>query len=315
MSKELPVSQSEDVAAQAGQRQQIGNPYLGISFAILAFFMFTLLGVFAKKLSDSMDVTAIVFFRNFISLILLGGYLVITKKLYQLKTNKPYVHLLRGLCGTAGIVATYMAYAHLSISQATVIFFSSSLIAPFLGLLVLKEKIGKHRVVAIMIGFTGIVIASQPDGEAQIFGIIVALIGAGLHAMGDLTLRWLGHSEDAKTTAFYFFLTATITMSVTLPFSDWMPDKDVMWMILALSIGAIIAQLALTQGYRMIDIPVVSSMKYTAIIWGALFDLTLWGLIPGTHVFAGGVIIIASNIYVVYRESKKSKSEQISNVT
>lgn len=314
MAKELPVSQSEDVAACAGKQASKSHPYIGMGFAVLSFFVFTLLGVFAKKLSDSMDVFAIVFFRNLFGVICLGGYLVYTKNLPLLHTGKPYVHLLRGLCGTAGIVTTYMAFAHLTISQAMVIFFSSSLIAPFLGLLVLKEKIGTHRIVAIMIGFAGIVIAAQPDAGAPLFGVIIAFVCAIFHAMGDLTLRWLGKSEDAKTTAFYFFLTATVTMSFALPFVDWMPDADVLWMLIALSIGALVAQLSLTQGYRMVDISVVSSTKYTALVWGALFDLSIWGIIPGVHVFIGGLIIIGSNLYVMYRENKRNKNDDMQRV-
>lgn len=290
------------------QNHTQSHPVWGVFFALSSFFIFALLGVFAKKLSDSMDVTAIVFFRNLIGIACLGGYLMYKGKLGILKTKKPGVHALRGLAGTAGIITTYMAFAHLTISQAMVIFFSSALIAPFLGVLILKERIGKYRALAIFIGFIGVVIAAQPESDARIIGVLIALAAAFFHAIGDLTLRWLGRSEDAKTTSFYFFVIATVTTAFAMPFIDWKPDMDVLWMLFALSFGALIAQLTLTQGYRMVDIPVVSSLKYTSLIWSALFDLTIWGLLPPSHVFIGGGIIIVSNLFMMYRESLRQKN-------
>lgn len=255
-----------------------------------------------------MDVVAMVFWRNLISLICISAFLFCRKDFKVLKTARPFAHLGRGLVGTAGIVATYGAFSYLSISQAVVIFFSASLLAPVLGVIFLKEQVGKYRWAAIIIGFVGVVIAAQPDETMQVIGIVVALAAAFLQGLVNLFLRWLGSTEDAKTTTFYFFLIATIATGFFLPFVDFIPDPDAVWMVLALGVGALFAQLSLSHAYRFAEVSIVSLLNYTALIWAAMFDLALWGIIPPVHVFIGGFIIVGSNLFILYRENRRSRT-------
>lgn len=285
------------------------HPLLGIACAAIAMFLFGIMGLFAKILSDDISPIAIAFYRNLTGVVLLGGFFVVARQFDYLHTKRPWAHFVRATIGTTGLVLTYSALAELSMSQATVLFFASSLILPVLGVVLLKEYVGLPRWIAILVGFGGVVIASQPFGTVGLIGVLLALGAALFHALVGICLRWLGRTEGTITTTFYFVLIGTICLIPFLFFVDATVPLEKIWMLILVGLAGSFAQIFLTGAFKFADSATVSPVSYTSLLWAAIFDFAVWSSIPTIYVLCGGAVVIGSNLFIIYREKALRTAE------
>lgn len=287
-----------------GTEDHQDHPLLGIACMAIAMFLIGIMGMFAKILSEDMSPIAIAFYRNTIGVMMIGGFFVATGQLSYLKTDKPFGHVMRATIGTTGLVLTYYTLSMLSMSQATVLFFASSLILPVLSVFLLKEFVGLPRWLAILVGFGGVVIASQPFGAVSAIGVIFALMTAFFHAFVGICLRWLGRTEGAMTTTFYFVFIGALCLVPFMFFVDASAPADKIWMVVCVGLSGSFAQVFLTGAFKFADSAAVSAVGYSNLVWAVLFDFIIWGTIPTLYVLSGGAIIILCNLFIVYREKR-----------
>lgn len=273
----------------------------GIVFALGAYFLFGLMQACAKILSEQHSVIEIAFYRNLIALVPLILYIISTGRYAILKTGKPKALLFRVMLGTIGLIVTFAAVKYLPMADATVIFFTGVLLTPAVAFFVLKEYIGPHRWAAIIIGLAGVILMVRPTGEAAMLGVIIAFTAASMHAVINVSLRYL-KTESSLTVTFYFVLCGTVVPGLMMPFVAHTPGMDELWLFLAVGIAGGVAQYFLTSAFRMAPATLVAMFNYTGLIWATLFDIALWQDVPDITVFAGGAIIIASQAYIVHRE-------------
>ncbi len=276
---------------------------LGVIHGLLAFFLLALMSVCAKLLSENHHVIEIAFYRNVIAFIPLMIYIAATRKTHLLKTTKPVAMFFRVLVGTAGLIITFAAFKHLPLSDATVIFFTATLLAPALSFFILKEHVGLYRWAAIIIGFFGVILMAAPSGEAKALGIAIAFAAAFMHALIHLFLRHL-KTESPLTVTFYFFLGGFLIPAIFMPFIARAPEPDEWLLFLGVGVFGGVAQYYLTSSFSKGPIAIIAPLNYTGLIWATGFDILIWSYIPGWPVFLGGTIIIGSNLFIIYREHR-----------
>ncbi|MCB1651836.1 MAG: DMT family transporter [Alphaproteobacteria bacterium] len=276
----------------------------GMAYALLSIFLLSVMSACAKTLSETHHVVETVFYRNAIALIPFLTYILVFKKYEYLKTNRPFRVMLRVLVGTTGLFVTFAAWKHLPLADATVIFFTSTLLAPALAFFILKEHIGPHRWSAILIGFTGILFIAHPSGEADLLGIAFAFCAALLHSCIHIILRSL-KTESHMMVTFYFILGGALIPALAMPFiaTPVHSEEIPIFLLLGLTGGA--AQILLAGAYRYAPVSVVAPFHYTGLIWASGFDILIWKTVPGWSVFVGAAIIITANLYILHRERKK----------
>ena len=163
---------------------------LGMSAAMAAFFMFTIMNMFAKLLSVNHSVIEIAFYRNLIaSLPFLVMVFAFGKREILVLRNKPGLVGLRALLGSISLITTFAAFSMMPMADTTALLFTSSLFIPVLGVLLLKESVGPYRWAAVLIGFIGVLIMANPSGQGNFLGIIIALSAAMMHAFLQILLR------------------------------------------------------------------------------------------------------------------------------
>ncbi|HRQ62221.1 MAG TPA: DMT family transporter, partial [Alphaproteobacteria bacterium] len=126
------------------------------------------MSLFAKFLGDYTGPIEVTFLRNAVGLIFLLGFFSVTGQMKAVKTTRPLVHLTRSALGTFGIVLGMWAYIVLPLGIATVFFFTMPLYTVLLSPLLLKEKVGWRRIVAVLVGFGGILIMALPELHGDI---------------------------------------------------------------------------------------------------------------------------------------------------
>lgn len=281
----------------------------GMLYGIAAFFVLAVMAVFVKLLGERFTVFEIATYRNFIPLIALLAYISATKKHHLFKTAKPRALLLRVTIGSIALILTFGAIKALPLANATVLFFTSTLLVPVLSLIFLDDKIGKHRIIAACVGFAGVLILARPGADFAGIGVMLALGAALGHAIIQIFLRYL-KTENPLTVTLYFCLGGAIIPAFFIPFDFTMPTLGDLPYLLAVGISGGLAQIFLTNAFRNAPATVISPFNYTGLVWASGFDILIWHLVPGWPVFIGGAIIIGSNLYILHRERLHERNKQ-----
>lgn len=283
---------------------------MGIIFAALNALMLAGMSLFAKLLSTYYGPVEVTFFRNIFSLLVIFGWLVYTRKLFILKTERPFAHLIRSAVGTIGIVLGAWALSIMPLAETTILLFTSPLWTVLLAYPILGERFGLYRLSAVLVGFLGVVIVANPTSDLNALPLLGIMIGLGWgfsSGMVDIMLRWLGKTENANTTVFYFVLFGTLTCGLHWPWADIRTDAfslNAFWIICGLGITGLLSLLFKTQSYRLAEASIIAPLMYSMIIWTMLFDYLFWDKAPGWNVILGATIIVASNAFILYRENK-----------
>lgn len=281
------------------------NIPLGIALMLGSVVLFMVLNAAVKALGESYPVNQIVFFRNAIALLPVSiAVLSGPTGARVLRTRRPLGHLWRTVIGLSTMCLIFWAYTLLPLADATALNFTSPIFATALSVPLLGERVGIHRWSAVVFGFIGVVVIVDPGAGMMNMGTIVALVAAFGQAVAVSTIRQLSRTEPSGTIVFYFTFLTTVFSALTLPFS-WTPIAS--WfdfsIFAAAGLSGGIAQLLMTRAYSLAPTPVLSPFNYVSIAIAALVGWLFWAEIPSVHTIVGSCIVIASGLYILYRET------------
>lgn len=278
----------------------------GMAAALGAFFMFTVMNVFAKLLSSTHSVIEIAFYRNLIaSLPFLFMVFVLGRREILVIRSKPSLVGLRAVLGAVSLMTTFAAFSLMPMAETTVLLFTASLFIPILGVFFLGEKVGPWRWAAVAIGFVGVVVMARPGGGVYLLGVVVALTAALMHATLQVVLRYLGRYESPETVTFYFMVIGTLVTALPLPFVAVTPTLAEVPLLFGVGLSGALAQWLLSTAFRNAPAAIVTVFNYSGIVWATLFGWLIWNDWPLPHVLVGAAIVIASNALIIWRESRR----------
>jgi drug/metabolite transporter (DMT)-like permease len=276
--------------------------------AMAAFFMFTVMNVFAKLLSVRHSVFEIAFYRNLIACMpFLFLVFVLGKREILVIRSKPSLVGLRAVLGALSLVTTFAAFSLMPMAETTVLLFTSSLFIPMLGVFFLAEHVGPYRWAAVAIGFAGVLIMAGPGGNMNVLGITVAISAALMHAALQIVLRYLGRYERPETITFYFLVIGALVMALPLPLVAVTPSMAEVPLLFGVGFSGALAQWLLTIAFRNAPAAIVTVFNYSGIVWATLFGWLIWKDWPLPQVLVGAAVVIASNGLIIWRESRTRK--------
>jgi len=286
------------------------NPVLiGVGFAVMQSVLFSIMAMMVKMVTESgHHPVEAMFYRSFIALLLCTLALAVTGKLPLVKKANLRNQISRGVIGSIGMVFTFMAFKMLPLSEVQSLLFAAPIFVVALSYPVLKEKVGIYRSTAALIGFFGVLLIAQPGTISNFAGGIVGIMAAFFHASVMIILRWLGKSEDAMVTVFYFSLVSTTATIIALPFFFTTPSLTTLPLLIGIGLCAYLLQVCLTKSYIYADASVIAPITYLNLFWVLMIDFFIWGYVPETMLLVGAGIIITSNFVIIYREAKLKKT-------
>jgi drug/metabolite transporter (DMT)-like permease len=171
----------------------------------------------------------------------------------------------------------------------------------------LGEKVRLHRWSAVIVGFVGVMIMARPvellSGSFNL-GVVVALGSALTSALAMAMVRQLSRSEASLTIIFYFSAIGAVLLGLAmLPFHFVVPSWHEMPLVVAVGLVGGTAQFFLTQAYRYSPASALSPFTYTALIWSTFLGWVVWAEVPSVATVAGAAIVIASGLYIIWRET------------
>lgn len=275
---------------------------LRLATAILLTAMFAVV-----KLADARGVTLFesLFYRQALALPLVLAVVLSGPGLASVKTQRPLAHVWRTMLGMTGMALNFLTFTLLPIAEATVLLFTVPIFATILSALVLKERVGRHRWSAVVLGFAGVLIVVQPGGSAlPMHGVAVGLAAAIVVSAINITLRQIGRTENATTTVFWFTVLSALPFGALMPVMGQPHDTATFALLLALGLMGGLAQLTSTASLRLAPVSVVLPIDYSSLIWSALAGWLVFSTVPSPNLWLGAPLIIASGLYIVYREHR-----------
>ncbi len=284
----------------------VEKPFKVFLLAAGSTAVFAGMNLFVKLASETQSVPQIMFFRNALAMVPILYFMLLLKDRAVFRTARPKDHFIRAGVGLCGMVCGFSSFALLPMAQATAINFASPLILTALSVPLLKEKVGPHRFGAVIVGLFAVLFMLQPTGEGSHLGNGLALLGACFGAFAMISVRRLGATEHALTIVFYFTLAGIIAGFIGMLFF-WKPIVTPVSLVYLIATGLFggIGQILLTYSYANAPAAYVSPFAYLAIIFSALFDIVIWGNVPGWNTLIGSGVIILCGLYVIFREVLK----------
>jgi drug/metabolite transporter (DMT)-like permease len=281
---------------------------LGMVASMGAFFMFSVMLVLAKLLSTNHSAIEVAFYRNAIGSVpfLFMAFALGRREILVLRSQFRLVGL-RAVIGTLSLTVTFMAYSMMPLAEVTALLFTSSLFIPILGVIFLRESVGKYRWAAVVMGFAGVAIMAQPSGNVYLLGIAVTLCAAFMHAILQIILRYLGRYESPETVSLYFFVIGTFITAMAMPFVSVTPTTGEIPLLIGVGLSGAAAQWLLSTALKNAPATIVSVFNYSSIVWATAFGWLIWNDFPLPTVMAGAAVVIASNILIIWRESRLGK--------
>ncbi len=290
----------------------------GILYMLLASLSFAAMGGFAKVVSQVLPPVEVTFFRNIFGVVLVG--LAIYKVPLKQKGGRPFLLLFRGSMGFAALLAYFYIMAHIPLGTAVTYNKTSPIFVAIFAYLFLNEKLHKSALLAIVIGFIGILLVAQPEGGAftkyDILGIFSG-IGA---ALAYTSIRELREYYDTRaivmsfmgvgTIAPLFLMLITPYVTVSEEF-DWMFAEFVMpvgieWLyVAAVGVSATVSQLLMTKAYELTKAGIVGTISYTNIVFAVVIGVMLGDPIPDFWTVLGIILVIMSGLLVALSKGNK----------
>jgi drug/metabolite transporter (DMT)-like permease len=211
-------------------------------------------------------------------------------------------YLLMSLCG-------FYAFAVLPLAQVYSLLFTGPLMITLLAVPILNERLGLHRLGAILVGFAGVMVVLRPGGELEPgLGHLAAFGAAFGSALAAVSGRKVSDVERSAVLLLYPMLAAFVLTAIALP-SVYKPvpieDIGLFGVVAALNFAATLTVVA---AFRHGEGAVVSPMNYSQILWATGFGALFFDEYPDTATLAGSALIIASGCYILLREQVGSGS-------
>jgi drug/metabolite transporter (DMT)-like permease len=289
----------------------------GIVFANLAVLTFTLMDAIIKGVSAEFPTGELIFFRNLFAFIPLLLYVWLRGGGLTFRTRNIWGHVMRGGFGVTSMFFLFYSYLVLPLSDAIALGLSGPIFVTVLSVPVLREQVGWRRWSAVIVGFVGVVIMTRPGPGVFDIDAVWPLLGAVFYAFAMISIRRLGSTEPSSTIVFYFSAFSVLASFITIPFGLF--DADFKWVmphriwpfveVFAIGILGGTAQIFLTNAYQRARASVVAPFDYTALVYGFLLGWGFFGEVPDTFLIVGGLIVVASGVYIIHRETEVARAQ------
>ena len=274
---------------------------------IMSIVLFSIMLIFIRKASENLHILEVVFFRNLLAFFVMLPILKSTG-LVAIKMNNTKLFFVRGFFGAIGMLAGFTCLTLIPLAQATAISFAQPIFITIGATIFLGEIIKVRRIVAIVLGFIGMLIIVQPGVNSFSFGIMLAIIAALAHSLNALIVKKLTLTETPQAIITWMvIILIPITLIPALVVWEW-PSFETWLYLWGIAIVGSLAHFLWTKSYSMVDITSLQPIEFIKLPIIALLGWIIFSEIPGTWTWVGGLIIFISTIYISHREAKATNS-------
>jgi drug/metabolite transporter (DMT)-like permease len=280
-----------------------GRRLVGIALMCGALICFAGLDSSAKWAGRSVDPLVTTWARYTFSVVLVSFVLNPITTPGLTRTRRPWLQIGRSLLLLVSTALNFLALQHLQLTQTVSIQFAAPLIIALLGGPLLGERIGARRLAAVIVGFLGVLVITRPGLGGVHPAALYSVAGAVCYALYNISTRFLAAHDSSATTLFYSGLAGVVVMTPILPFVWTTPPDLLTWVLLAATgmFGAV-GHWLLILAHARAPAGVLAPFIYTQLLWMLAAGYLIFGDVPDRWTLVGAAIVIASGLYLLYRE-------------
>ncbi|WP_281929088.1 DMT family transporter [Roseibium album] len=298
------VQDSQD--AQAGGSLTEAAPLAGIGLIVLACLSFSFLDATAKYLIESVPTLQIVWLR-FVSHVILSFLLFrVWKNPALFKTKRPMLHIVRAFCLLGITIFNFLAVRYLQLAETTAIMFAAPFVITALAGPMLGEWAGPRRWIAIVIGFLGILVVTQPGLGNMHWAAVYSVASMVFYAIYAILTRQLTGTDSSAGMLIISGIVAAIAMAPA-GLTVWVTPPDLWSWVLLFATGVFGGggHYLFIMAHRIAPAPVLAPFIYTQIVWMIALGFLVFGDVPTVTTIIGAAIVVGSGLYILYRERKR----------
>lgn len=293
---------------------------LAVALSVGAMAVFGLVDNFIAMAAETGSLWQFHMLRAALALVLLVGAARFAG--WSLQVKSPGAITIRTLFSGTAMIIYFGCLGYMPIAQAVAGLFTAPLFVVIFSALIWKERIGPRRIIAVLLGFLGILLVLRPNA-AGIGPLTVAPVIAGAcHAMGTiLTRRWCAEEGTlAVIGAFFlmmFFVGTTGVLGVAMFVTDaplgadgfvfrgWTPLNWVFGTVVVVqAVGSLVAVGMMIRSYQLAEPSFITVFENTIIVFATLWAVILWGDIPDAVALIGIALIISAGVIIALRTSE-----------
>ncbi|UIJ70844.1 DMT family transporter [Aurantimonas sp. HBX-1] len=258
----------------------------------------------AKALTATYSPLQILFLRNLVALPFAVLIAVRMGGTAALRSHRPVTHLMRGLLWISAAFLFFSSLKYLALAEATALVFVAPLFITAISALFLREHVGWRRWLALLAGFTGVLIAVRPGAAAFQPASLLPVGTALFYALLMISARWVDRRESVWTLLLYLTGAGALLSSLVVPFV-WVPVQPAdYWLFAAIALFGTAGMTLMTQAFRLAPAVVVAPLDYTALVCATVIGWLFWNELPDAPVFVGAAVIVASGVFTIWRENR-----------
>ena len=304
---------------------KISTPFFALGLLTIAMGIIPLNDALIKLMSKDVPLGEIVAIRAVFTLILLGIFSHSLRSMLALPARVFWLFFARGMCLVLAMVLFFVSLGSLPLASVIAIFFVSPLIITVLSVPLLGEKIGWHRLTAVISGMLGVLFIIQPGGlEFQIETLLVlgAALSYAVFQIWTRRLKTVGNLAGMVAvqhvcylavglifTAINFISPVDYSGNPTVDFllrSPTLMSYTHIFYLVICSFSVLLLSFASSNAYRSVEASLIAPFEYVAIPLGVVWGILIWNEWPDKMALIGIVMILAGGLYTLYRENIKS---------
>lgn len=274
---------------------------------IAATLLFALTAALAKWAVKAYPVGEVMFLRSLSTFLIGAAFILPVTGFSVFATQKPWAHVARGLSQAFSQTFSVLAYSMMPLAGAIAINFSAPLFSALISIVWLKERSGPVRWGALLIGFFGVLIVTDPGADSLQLGALFALANAVMYGSVTVAVRGMSKTESANTLMMWQIATLAVFHSFLLVFGFRMPTIFDGAMLLLSGATNVAGQYFWTQALRLAPTTAVSPFYYLMLVWAMVIGFLAWGEVPTPGLLIGSAIVVSSGLALLWHESKRRK--------
>jgi drug/metabolite transporter (DMT)-like permease len=283
---------------------------IGIALMCGAVALFACLDATGKYLLRYMDPLQVVWARYLGAFLLALIFLNPVTKPKMMTTSRPLLQIGRSSLLLGSTALNFFALRYLQLDEALAILFSTPFLVALLCGPLLGEWVGWRRWTAISVGFMGVLLVARPGFGGLHPAALLSFSSAICYALYAISTRVLARTDSSETTLFYSNLVGAVVMLPVIPFV-WTTPDSVFVVALMVLIGALGSggHYLLICGHRLAPASTLAPFIYTQVVWTTTLGFLVFGHVPHQWTIIGGLVVVASGLYLLNRERKVGKAE------
>jgi drug/metabolite transporter (DMT)-like permease len=300
-----PVAGAADLKEIVGRTEDVPR---GIVFMIIATILFAVASAASKWLVAVYPVGEVLFLRSFSSFIACAVLLFPITGLSVYATRRPRDHIARGLSQSISQLCLILAFSLMPLAGAVAINFSAPLFAAVVSIVWLKERAGYVRGSALLIGFFGVLVVTNPGANSLTLGALFALTNAVMYGTVTVAVRGMTRTESANTLVIWQASVLAFSHCFLLFFGWRSPTPIDAAMLFGTGFVNAIGQWFWTKALHLAPAPAVTPFYYLMLVWALIIGFAVWGEVPSISLLIGSAIVVATGLFLFLREARLQQS-------